>query len=246
MSSIVPASASPINPRNFWFWFGGIWLGVGVPFLLLGAFFAWNELTLESRLARAGQRAQGMVLVKSWGDGSDSRHPNLHVKYRFTTAAGKTVRSDATVSEPVWEALREREAVSVTYLPDSPRTNRIDGRVVQWVMPIVFCGVGAVLTLLGGFVMLKAISAARFVRRLREQGLPVQAEVIEVTPTGYMLNRVRQWVVLYRYRDHAGIEHDGRSPAMPKEEAERWHPGDRVPVLFDRLRPGRSAWTGER
>jgi hypothetical protein len=33
---------------------------------------------------------------------------------------------------------------------------------------------------------------------------------------------------------------------MPPQEAERWHPGDRVKVLFDRLRPGRSAWTAER
>jgi hypothetical protein len=246
MSSEAPSPALPINPRNFWFWFGGVWLGVGLPFLLLGAFFAWNELTLESRLARAGQRAQGMVLVKSWGDGSDSRHPNLRVQYRFTAAAGKTMRSEATVSEEAWEALRERAAVSVTYLPDSPRANRIDGRVVQWVMPVVFCGIGAVLTLLGGFIMLKAISNARFVRRLREQGFSVEAEVIEVTPTGYMLNRVRQWVVLYRYRDHSGIEHDGRSPTMQKEEAERWHPGDRVTVYFDPLKPGRSAWTAER
>jgi len=145
--------------------------------------------------------------------------------------------------ETAWDALREREAVSVTYLPDSPRTNRIDGRVVQWVMPSIFCGAGAMLTLLGGFVMLKAISSARFVRRLREQGYPVQAQVVEVAPTGYTVNRVRQWVVRYRYRDHAGIEHDGRSPPMRQEEAGRWHPGDRVEVHFDPLRPSRSAWT---
>lgn len=237
---------SPINPRNFWFWFGGIWLGVGLTFLPLGAYFAWNEGTLESRLARDGQRASGIVLVKSRGDGSDRRHPDLRVQYRFTTAAGITVHGDAAVSEPAWEAMREREAVSVTYLPDSPRTNRIDGRVVQWFMPAVFSGVGAMLTLLGGFVMLKAISAARLLRRLREQGFSAAAEVIEVSATGYVLNRVRQWAVRYRYRDHVGIEHDGRSPAMPKEEAERWHPGDQVTVLFDRLRPGRSTWTGER
>lgn len=234
------------TPRNFWFWFGGIWLVIGLPFLLLGAIFAWNELTLESRLKSGGMQAQGMVLVKRWGNASDSRFRDFRVEYRFTTPGGKTVRSETVVSERAWQALREREAVSVTYLPDWPRTNRIDGRVVQWVMPVVFCGVGAMLTLLGGFVMLKAISTTRFARRLREHGFPVEAEVIEVTPTGYMVNRVRQWVVLYRYRDHAGIEHDGRSPAMPNEEAGRWHPGDRVTVHFDPLRPGRSAWTGER
>lgn len=237
---------SPINPRNFWFWFGGIWLGVGIPFLLLGAFFAWYELTLESRLKSGGQPALGMVLGKSWSDGSEDRHRSFRVQYRFTTAAGKTVRNDALVSSAAWEALRERESIGVTYLPDSPRTHRIDGRVTQWVMPAIFCGLGTMLTLLGGFVVLKAVSAARFGRRLREHGFPVQAEVIEVTPTGYMVNRVRQWVVLYRYRDHAGIEHDGRSPTMQQEDAERWHSGDRVTVHFDPLKPGRSAWTKER
>jgi hypothetical protein len=187
-----------------------------------------------------------VVLMKSRDGASDNRYPTFRVQYRFKNSAGETVRGEAPVSEAAWEALRERAAVGVTFLPDSPGTNRIDGRVVQWVMPVVFCGAGAILTLLGGFVMLKAVSAARFARRLREQGYATEAEVVEVAPTGYMLNRVRQWVVHYRYRDHAGIEHDGRSPTMPREEAERWHPGDRATVHFDHLRPGRSAWPVER
>jgi hypothetical protein len=239
-------SPRSIGPGNFWYWFGGIWLAVGLPFLLLGAFFAWHEITLESRLALDGKQAQGTVLVKSWGQGSDSRHRSLHVQYRFTTAAGRTVRSEATVSMAAWEALREREQVRVTYFADWPRMHRIDGQAVQWVMPAVFCGAGAMLALLGGFVMAKTISTARFARRVREDGFPVDAVVIEVVPTGYMLQRVRQWVVRYRYRDHAGIEHDGRSPTMPKEKAERWHAGERVTVHFDPLRPGRSAWTVDR
>ena len=236
---------SPINPRNFWFWFGGIWLGVGLPFLLIGAYFAWDEFTLDQRLERSGQRVQGMVLVKKWDGGSDGKHPSFHVRYRFNSAAGRAMVSEAEISEPAWVALREREPVGVTYLPDSPRTNRVDGRVVKWLMGAIFCAAGALLTLLGGFVMLKAIAAARLLRRLREEGNSTEAKVIEVAPTGYMLNRVRQWRVLYRYRDYAGIEHDGRSPAMPKETAERWHPGDRVKVYFDPLKPGRSAWTSE-
>ena len=231
-----------MNPRNFWFWFSGIWLGVGLPFLLLGVYFAWDEFTLASRFARAGLRAQGIVLVKSWD--SDDRHPNFRVQYRFATAAGETVRTEATITEPTWEALREQEAVSVFDLPDSPRTNRIDGWVIQWVLPAAFCGLGALLSLLGGFVLLKAISAARLLRQLEEHGHSIDARVIAVAPTGYTLNLSRQWVVRYRYRDHAGIEHDGRSPPLPMVEAQRWQPGDRVSVLFDSMRPNRSAWTG--
>ena len=245
MSSVNPERASPINPRNFWYWFGGIWLTVGVPFLVIGGYAVWNELTLEQRFARAGERAQGMVLVKRWDRGSDGKYPSFHVRYRFTTSEGRTVDSESEVSEQAWEALRERQPASVSYLSDSPRTNRIEGWVPQRLMPAIFCGLGAIITLLGGFVVLKAISGARFERRMREQGLTTAAEVFEVAPTGYMLNRVRQWKVHYRYRDHAGIEHEGRSPSMSPEQAQRWHPGDRVKIRFDRLRPGRSAWTGE-
>ncbi len=237
------ASVAAMNGRNFWYWFGGIWLAVGLPFLMLGGWFAWYELTLEQRLALSGRTAQGMVLVKSWGTGNSSgRQSDPRVKYRFTTADGKTIHAEATVTESAWDALREREAVEVSYLPGTPRANRIDGRPVQWVLPLVFSAVGGILTLIAGFILLKASANARFARRLRTQGLTAEAEISHVAPTGYMVNRVYQWAVYYRYRDHAGNEHEGRSPPMPEELARRWQPGDHVQVMFDRLRPGRSAW----
>jgi len=146
----------PINDGNFWFWFGGIWLAVGLPFVLIGSGVGWYELTLEERLARGGAPASGVVLVKSWNGGKDERSPSFRVQYRFETARGETVRGEAVVSEEAWESYHEQEAVSVTYLPDSPRTSRIPGRVVQWLLPAIFGALGGLLTLLGGFVLLKA------------------------------------------------------------------------------------------
>ncbi len=245
MSASNPERAPAVNPRNFWLWFGGIWLLVGVPFLLIGGFFAWNELTLEQRLAQAGQRADGLVLQKRWERGADGNFPAFHVRYRFATAEGKKVVSETEVSEQAWDALRERESLVVTYDADFPRLNRIDGRLAQWIMPGIFCGVGALITLLGGFVVLRALSGARFERRLREQGLTAEARIVEVAPTAYSVNRIRQWRVRYCYTDHAGVEHEGRSPPLAPEQAQRWSAGDRVRVRFDRLHPARSAWSVE-
>jgi hypothetical protein len=128
---------------------------------------------------------------------------------------------------------------------DFPRLNRIDGRLVQWIMPGIFCGAGALITLLGGFVVLRAKSGARFERRLREQGLTAEARIVDVAPTAYSVNRVRQWRVRYCYTDHAGVEHEGRSPPLAPEQAQRWSAGDRIQVRFDRLHPARSAWRVE-
>jgi len=150
-----------IHAGNFWFWFGGIWLAVGLPFVLIGSGVGWYELTFEDRLARGGAPASGVVLVKSWDGGGDGRSPSFRVQYRFETARGQTVRAEAVVTEEAWESYHEQEAVSVTYLPDSPRTSRIPGRMVQWVLPAIFGAVGAILTLLGGFVLLKARAMRR-------------------------------------------------------------------------------------
>ncbi len=242
MNTLNPERASN-NPRNFWFLFGGIWLVVGVPFLLIGGFFAWNEFTLEQRLARAGQRADALVLQKRWERGSDGKFPASYVRYRFATAEGKVVVSETEVSAQTWDALRERESIPVTYDAEFPRLNRIDGRLVQWIMPGIFSGVGAVITVLGGFVVLRTLSRTRFERRLREQGLTTEGRIVDVAPTAYSVNRVRQWRVHYRYADYAGIEHEGRSPPLSPEQAQRWNPGDRIQVRFDRLHPARSAWT---
>lgn len=159
--NISSRRGGPINDGNFWFWFGGIWLAVGLPFVLIGSGVGWYELTFEERLARGGAPASGVVLVKSRDGGKDGRSPSFRVQYRFETARGETVRAEAVVSEETWESYHEQEAVSVTYLPDSPRTSRIPGRMVQWLLPSIFGALGALLTLLGGFVLLKARAMRR-------------------------------------------------------------------------------------
>lgn len=53
------------SPENFWLWFGGIWLAVGLPFLGVGVHAAYDQLTLNRRFETQALTARGMVLTKA-------------------------------------------------------------------------------------------------------------------------------------------------------------------------------------
>lgn len=241
----VEPRAALINPANFWIWFGGIWLAVGVPFLAGGLYAGWQEFTIDERLEHDGMVARGMVVSKQIRHGSSGSEPDYKVTFRFNTPDGATIRSEAAVDGQTWDALVEREPVAVRFLPDSPRQHRIPGRQSEhWILAAMFTGLGGLITVLGGFVVWRATSWRAFVQRVAREGFRVEAEVVEVRPCNYMINRVRQWMIVYRYRDHNGIEHQGKSPPMAPELAQQWQPGDRGEVRYGRDRPQRSVWVG--
>jgi len=245
MDESAEASAKLITPANFWFWFGGIWLAVGVPFLAGGLYAGWHELTLDERLERAGVVARGMVVSKELRRSSSDSEPSHKVKFRFDAPDGAAVKGEAVVDAQTWDSLREREPVTVRFLPDSPRQHRIPGQQSElWILATIFVGLGGLITVLGGFVVWRAASWREFVRRVAREGFRVDAKVLEVRPSNYRINRVPQWVILYRYRDHNGIEHEGKSPPMSPEEAYPWKAGDRGEVRYGRDRPQRSVWVG--
>jgi hypothetical protein len=237
--------AKLITPANFWFWFGGIWLAVGVPFLAGGLYATWYELTIEERLERAGMVARGMVVSKELRRPSNADNPEHKVRFRFQTPDGATMKGEAAVDGETWDSLRERETVTVRFLADSPRQHRIPGQQSELLtMAAIFVGLGALVTLLGGFTLWRASSWRGFVRRVAREGFRADAEVLEVRQTNFRINLVPQWVIVYRYRDHNGIEHQGKSQSMAPEEAHRWKAGDRGEVRYGRDRPQRSVWVG--
>jgi hypothetical protein len=81
-------------------------------------------------------------------------------------------------------------------------------------------------------------------RRLLVEGVPAEATVTAVHETRVSVNRVRQWRIRYRYRDHLGQTHEGRSGYLSPHDVEDWREGDRGAVRFDRDRPEVSVWVG--
>jgi hypothetical protein len=143
--------------QSFWVRFGSIWFFVGMPFLIIGIYTGIQTMTQQGRLQREGQSVQGMVLTKAIQGGKKSSNESYQITYRFSTANGKVVMGEASVSLEIWDRLEERGPVQVTYLPDKPQSNRVEGKKVDWMLPIGAGITGFVLTFLGGFVLFKAL-----------------------------------------------------------------------------------------
>lgn len=231
--------------RSFAFWFGGIWLLCGAPFLIIGLYLGIDEWQLADRFKREAQVTDGMVLTKRIRRERNGSSPSYWVGYRFAAANGAVVKSEAQVSVQLWDRLAEREPVRVTYLPDRPQANRIEGEHSGWLPPLIFTGLGVVFVPIGGWIFLKGVAGIRRELRLESQGVTGEATVVEVAPANMSINGVPQWRIRYRFRDYGGNTREAQSSLMPPGEAQAWKAGDRGKARFDPANPRISVWVGK-
>ena len=147
--------------QSFWVRFGSIWLFVGMPFLIIGIYTAIQTVNQQERFRKEGQSTQGMVLTKAIQGGKKNSDSNYKITYRFSTPDGKKVNGNASVSPELWDRLEERGPVQVTYLSDKHQSNRVEGKRVDWMLPIGSGIAGFIFTFLGGFVLFKALRRIR-------------------------------------------------------------------------------------
>lgn len=130
---------------------------VAVVFLLIGGIFSavGGGFAVKSiRFQREGLRAPGTV-VRLQSAGKGNTKPV--VKY---VVDGKSYETIGTLaSKPA--AFDVGEKVDVFYMPDNPEHAQINGFVERWLFPTIFGGIGALLFVIGLFIVLGAI-----VRRL--------------------------------------------------------------------------------
>jgi hypothetical protein len=111
-----------ITQKNFWFWFGGIWLSVGLVFLVVGVSVGIHRMSVDERLEREGRTVDGMVLTKEIyrksSKSGNSSSPSYRVTFRFVPRDGEIVEGTADVTAEDWDVLEERGPVQVMYLPD--------------------------------------------------------------------------------------------------------------------------------
>lgn len=221
---------------HFWIFFGSIWLLVGLPFVLLAGYF----ILQERQLATTGRVVEAMVLTKDVTRSGDALRRS--VRYRFTTADGRTSEGKSEVREPVWSPLTERGPVRVVYLPDRPSVNRVVGSS-ELTMLVIFACVGSLLSIAGGTIVTVAVRRARLRTRLLTAGVRAPATVADVKAMNLRVNGRTQWKLEYEYRDSRSRAHR-RSLYLDAVEAARWKPGDRGDVLFDPDRPEQAVWLG--
>lgn len=229
--------------RSFAFWFGGIWLFCGAPFLIIGIYVGVDTIRQHERFKRDGQVVEGMVLTKRISRSKDST--SYWVGYRFSAPDGTVVKTEAKVTGDLWDRLVEREPVQVTYLPGDARRHRIEGDGPDWVLPGVFVILGVVFVPLGGWIFFKGLGGVLRELRLESAGTMAEATVAEVGPADVSFNGVPQWRIRYRYQDQRGRMHDGESGLLVPEEAQEWKVGDKGVARFDASAPKKSVWVGK-
>ncbi|MFZ5877659.1 MAG: DUF3592 domain-containing protein [Nitrospirota bacterium] len=228
--------------RHFWLVFGGLWLTVGLPFVFGGI----HLFRIESRFGEDAVAVQGMVLTRdihrarSNDGGTSTRY---EVTYRFTADDGRTFEHRDSVNVQTWEALTERGPVEVRYLPDDPTQSRIAGET-DWAGPLIMGGLGGVFAVAGGLIVAYDVRRRVVRARLQREGVSADAIVTSVEPTNFLVNRVPQWVIRYRYVDDRGRTHEGTSEYLSPEEAGEWKEDDVGRVHYDRQQPAQNVWSG--
>jgi hypothetical protein len=227
---------------------GALWLGtvlgvLGVVFAIIGVRDAYTERQYHT---------QGLTVAVTVTDksierakrGENSRTRYL-VSYRFTSSDGQDMESSAEVPVEDWERLGTGQTFPVSYLPDTPGSSRAQGSGEDaWIAIYVFLAIGAVFTLLVGSLAYSDLRVILRTIRVSRHGLMTEGTMVTVRPTGTSINRVPQWRLSYRYRDHLGRTQEGASHFLSPEEASAWKAGDRGTVRFDHERPEISVWMG--
>jgi uncharacterized protein DUF3592 len=221
---------------SFLFVLGCIFTGIGL-----------NEAAKERPYQSSGVAVDATVTEKTIDRAKRGGNPRTRylVSYQFASPEGRKIEGSGEVSVEEWERLNAGKKVPVTYLRNAPASSRIQGSNDDaWIAVYVFLAIGGVFTLLGGGL---AVYEGRTVVRtiqVSRHGLPTQGTVLRVEPTSTSINRVRQWRLRYRYRDHVGRTQDGESHLLSPDEASVWQEGDTGTVRFDRERPQDSVWMG--
>jgi len=234
-----------ITNSNFWFWFGGLWLAIGLLFVGVGGGIGIYGSRLDTELDAAGVRTQGVVLSKEISAPSDGSESYV-VTFRFGDSRGDTIRGSARLDPDAWDALVERGPIELVYLVERPQTYRVAGQddsaaVLAFVFPLL----GGVLAVVGGFVLVNALRTRRLARELGARGAVAVGSVTELAPGRVRINGVTQWVLRYRFQDASGRAREGKCALSP-DEAASWKPGARGRVRYDARNPRAHLWTGER
>lgn len=236
-----------INPKNFWFWFGGIWLSVGTIFLVVGVSVGVYRSMLNDRLDKEGRTVDGTVLTKELHTTSNKKGsrsgPSYRVEFRFVPREGEIVRGTANVTREEWDLLEERGPIQVTYLPDRHESYRVAGQSHDVLLPLIFGIVGGVIGSIGGLIVINAVGAGRRKRELSRTGMSCEATITDIGPSYLRINGVSQIKVRYRFEDAQGKTRHG-SCTMSPAEAGNWPPGHTGKVRYDPRKPSVNVWMG--
>lgn len=110
---------------------------------------------------------------------------------------------------------------------------------------ILFTGLGVLNVSVGVGCIIAGVRKKQRYNNLMRNGSLTEGRIVEVGPSMFSINKVRQWQITYEYADHIGKSHRAKSHYLPPAEGGQWNIGDKGRVRFDRGKPDYSVWIGK-
>ena len=231
-------------------------LWIGLFLLLFGSAFAfagYYSLKTEQEYEANGRTATGTILGKRieerWENDSStenrSRTKRIHyyINYEFSPPETGTTESESSVSYKTYDEAEQGKPIEIQYLPSDPSNNRV-AKNPEYVVAIVFIGIGSLVILAASFLLRFEFGARATNRRLMEEGMSAEAIIQSVEPGNVSINDVAQWRIGYSFRDMRGQEVSGMTSHMSPAKAREWNVGDKGSVRYDRDNSKVNLWVG--
>lgn len=204
-----------------------------------------RDLSEALRFRREGRTVDAVVVDRDIRRADRTGNPRTEyvLRYRFQAEGAAAVEGRAVVDVDEWERVQVGDRLPVRYLPGVAGAHRRsdDKDLAAALVPLA---IGAGVGSLFGALLARQLLRLRRERRIRRTGVPAEATVLTVEPAGVTVNRVAQWRIRYRYRDHLNTAREGDTGALPPDDVEGWQAGNTGTVRFDRVRPQDSVWIG--
>lgn len=187
------------------------------------------------------QGTPGEATVVDLTSKRSSRSRQHYVKFTFSDASGKSIRTNTRVSSAVWHKLQKGATVPVRYSPDQPAQAKLvldledeieSRRTAAWI--------GAGMAMLAGAWCLRSLLVARRRAAVIQLGERTTGFVRLIEDQKPFRNRPGARVLVVAYADGMRQSHEVRSPVLPPALRERWPQDAPITVCFDRREPTRA------
>ncbi len=164
---------------------GVLFLLIGIGLMVVGGvFYAHTQAFKET----ATETVAVITDIVQTGYGDDTTY---EVYVRYETEDGKQIRTKLNFYS---SGMEEGDQVTVFYDPEDPES-LIAGS--SWIVAVVFAGMGLIFAGTGGYKLMKNVGEKAKIKKLRENGRHVYADVVAVyQQTSYIVNGKSPFVIV--------------------------------------------------
>ena len=208
---------------------------VGVGMLIGVAFMLYREHQYRT----AATTVDGWLIDKRFSTSTNSKgrkSTSYYVTYVFVDPAGQRREDEESVSSDFYYSAQPTEKWPIEFLPSDPTINRIKrprSSAAEWILG----SIGAVLVLVGYFMLFGSRKTGRRRAAIVFHGQPVPGQIVVSEQQGKGKNR--RYVLNYRYIDLGGREQTSKDMTVTLAVMNQFPRGTLITVLIDPQQPSK-------